>query len=87
MTARRGCFIAFEGGEGAGKSTQEGLLAASLEGLGHVVLRTREPGGTPAGEVRAGTARFAQLMYQNHPVLGYDTGFHTEAPEGSAVTV
>ena len=45
-----GCFIAFEGGEGAGKSTQEGLLAASLAARGHVVVRTREPGGTPAGE-------------------------------------
>jgi dTMP kinase len=45
-----GCFIAFEGGEGAGKSTQEGMLAASLTARGHVVVRTREPGGTPAGE-------------------------------------
>ncbi|MBK9738761.1 MAG: dTMP kinase [Actinobacteria bacterium] len=43
-------FIAFEGGEGAGKSTQEALLAASLADLGHRVVRTREPGGTPAGE-------------------------------------
>lgn len=45
-----GCFIAFEGGEGAGKSTQEALLAAALTERGHTVLRTREPGGTPAGE-------------------------------------
>jgi len=45
-----GCFIAFEGGEGAGKSTQEGLLAQSLAERGHTVVRTREPGGTPAGE-------------------------------------
>lgn len=45
-----GWFIAFEGGEGAGKSTQERLLTDALVARGHVVTRTREPGGTPAGE-------------------------------------
>lgn len=45
-----GSFIVFEGGEGAGKSTQETVLAHWLEERGLSVVRTREPGGTPAGE-------------------------------------
>ena len=48
MTAAR--FIVFEGGEGAGKSTQSAALADYLPARGHEVLRTREPGGTPAAE-------------------------------------
>ena len=46
----RGYFIAFEGGEGAGKSTQEALLAQGLGSRGWRLVRTREPGGTPAAE-------------------------------------
>ena len=43
-------FIVFEGGEGAGKSTQSAALADYLQARGHEVLCTREPGGTPAAE-------------------------------------
>lgn len=44
-----GVFIALEGGDGAGKSTQVRLLCAWLEELGHTVVVTREPGGTVFG--------------------------------------
>ena len=46
-----GLFITFEGGEGVGKSTQFAQLAARLTAEGRQVVTTREPGGTPTGEL------------------------------------
>ncbi len=52
MTA--GKFITFEGGEGAGKSTQIARLAASLEDTGISATTTREPGGSRGAETIRG---------------------------------
>ncbi len=46
---RKGFFVALEGGEGAGKSTQARALALWLESLGHDVVVTFEPGATEVG--------------------------------------
>ena len=47
--ADSGLFLCFEGGEGAGKSTQSALLNDWLVARGHDVLLTFEPGDTPVG--------------------------------------
>ena len=47
----RGRFITLEGGEGAGKSTQSGILADWLAEQGIEAVQTREPGGSPQAEV------------------------------------
>ena len=65
-------FLTFEGAEGSGKSTQIRLLADRLRSLGHEVVTTREPGGTPLCEAIRG-------------LLQYDSG--GEAPVPTAETL
>ncbi|MFE3645118.1 dTMP kinase [Streptomyces sp. NPDC059169] len=48
--AATGFFIALEGGDGAGKSTQVEALAEWIRAKGHEVVVTREPGATPVGK-------------------------------------
>ena len=62
-------FIVFEGGDGAGKSTQAKALFRQMQSSGHSVILTREPGGTPLGESlrrllknRQGTTPFSELF-------------------------
>jgi dTMP kinase len=48
--ADRGLFVVFEGGEGAGKTTQLAAFVKWLEARGEEVVQTREPGGTRIGQ-------------------------------------
>jgi len=54
LAKRRGLLITLEGPDGAGKSTQAGLLAEALRSRGLNVVQTREPGGSPlSAKIRA----------------------------------
>jgi dTMP kinase len=50
LQVSRGKFITLEGVDGAGKTSHTQWVADALREKGHVVIETREPGGTPLGE-------------------------------------
>jgi dTMP kinase len=60
MSPQTGLFLAFEGVEGSGKSTQVQLLAEHLRARGRQVVVAREPGSTPLGE------RIRSLVLDQH---------------------
>ncbi|MEV4637877.1 dTMP kinase [Actinoplanes sp. NPDC049548] len=71
--ARTGIFVVFEGGEGAGKSTQVTRLSEALIEAGHDVVVTREPGATDVG------ARIRSL------VLAHGDGADSPSPRAEAL--
>ncbi|OFW69888.1 MAG: dTMP kinase [Alphaproteobacteria bacterium RIFCSPLOWO2_01_FULL_45_8] len=58
-------FITFEGGEGAGKTTQIQLLETALKNKGYHVIKTREPGGTTGAEL-------LRAALKDHPETHWD---------------
>lgn len=76
-----GFFLAFEGGDGAGKSTQVALLAAALAKRGYAVLTTRQPGGTPLGQALRDLVLHGDAMAARAEALIFaaDKAQHAEA--------
>jgi len=89
-----GVFVAFEGGEGSGKSTQIELLASALREAGRPVRVTHEPGGTQVGEQirhlllhgdQALTPRAEALLFAADRALHVDTVIRPALERGEAV--
>lgn len=74
-----GVFIVFEGGEGAGKSTQIQHLANLLRAQGRDVLVTREPGATEVG------ARIRRMVLETHASPSGPLGATVLAPRAEAL--
>jgi dTMP kinase len=76
----RGRFVTLEGGEGAGKSTLGGLLRQRLAAAGRPAIVTREPGGTPLGEIVRQLIRKPALARRFYAVLGDETAWKRVSP-------
>lgn len=68
-----GLFVSFEGGDGAGKSTQLERVAAWVEARGREVVRTREPGGTALGRVLRAAVLHGEDLHARTEALLYAT--------------
>ena len=66
MEITKGRFIAFEGGEGSGKSSAISIVTKAIAQAGYEVVQTREPGGTPGAEL------IRSLIVQEHTGVDYD---------------
>jgi len=77
---RPGVFLAFEGGDGAGKSSQVRLLQAVLETAGREVVVTRQPGGTALGQRLRDLVLHGEHMHARAEALLYaaDKAQHVE---------
>jgi dTMP kinase len=78
-SAKAGVFIVFEGGEGAGKSTQIAQLAQHLLADGRSVVVTREPGATEIG------ARIRKMVLDTHTSGSGPVGASALAPRAEAL--
>lgn len=77
---RRGVFLTLEGGEGAGKSTVAGLLLERLHAAALPAIATREPGGTPLGELIRQLLRKPALARRFYAVLGDESRWSQISP-------
>lgn len=66
-----GLFITFEGGDGAGKTTQSELLASWLQSRGYEVVHTREPGGSSLGDSVRNVLLHGGHVYERAEALLY----------------
>jgi dTMP kinase len=69
MSTHTGRFITLEGIDGAGKSTHVGWLVERIEALGHRVVATREPGGTPLGEKLRALLLHVPMAHESETLL------------------